>query len=123
MIFKEEVETRTQAGYKQTIRKYQSEDCSGCPFAGQCKKGKGRRTIQINSKLEYYKTIMRKNLTSAKGIQLRKRRNIEVEPVFGDIKWNQGYARFKLRGKAKVNVEMGLLSISHNIKKLSLAVN
>lgn len=123
MIFHEEVEIKTQSGYKQTIRKYHSENCSGCPYANQCKKGKGNRTIQINRKLERYKTIMRRNLTSEKGIQLRKQRNIDVEPVFGDIKFNQGYGRFRLRGSQKVNVEMGLLSISHNIKKLSLAVN
>jgi hypothetical protein len=123
MIFHEEVEIKTQSGYKQTIRKYHSENCSGCPYSNQCKKGKGNRTIQINRKLERYKTIMRRNLTSEKGIQLRKQRNIDVEPVFGDIKFNQGYGRFRLRGSQKVNVEMGLLSISHNIKKLSLAVN
>jgi len=123
MKFQEEVEIKTQTGYKQTIRKYRSEDCSGCPYSSKCKKGKGKRTIQINRKLEYYKIIMRKNLTSEKGIELRKQRNVDVEPVFGDIKWNQGYARFRLRGKGKVNVEMGLLSISHNIKKLSLAIN
>jgi len=66
---------------------------------------------------------MRGNLTSEKGIELRKQRNVDVEPVFGDIKWNHGYARFKLRGKEKVNVEMGLLSIAHNLKKLSLTIN
>lgn len=123
MIFQEEVEIKTQTGYKQTIRKYRSENCRGCPYASKCKKGKGKRTIQINRKLEYYKTIMRENLSSEKGIKFRKQRNTDVEPVFGDIKWNQGYARFRLRGKEKVNVEMGLLSISHNIKKLSLAIN
>ena len=66
---------------------------------------------------------MRGNLTSEKGIELRKQRNVDVEPVFGDIKWNHGYARFKLRGKEEVNVEMGLLSIAHNLKKLSLTIN
>ncbi len=123
MQFIEEVEVKTSTGYKQTIRKYRCEDCRGCPFAKKCKKGKGRRTIQINRKLDYYRSKMRENLTSKKGIELRKQRNVDVEPVFGDIKWNQGYARFRLRGKEKVNVEVGLLSIAHNLKKLSLSIN
>lgn len=123
MIFLEEVETQTRTGYKQTIRKYSSEDCSGCPFSRQCKKGRGRRIIQINRKLEYHKAKMRENLTSEKGVKLRKQRNVDVEPVFGDIKWNQGYGRFKLRNKEKVNVEIGLLSISHNLKKMALTIN
>jgi len=123
MIFQEEVGIETRTGYKQIIRKYISEDCSGCPFSKQCKKGKGRRTIQINRKLEYYRGIMRNNLTSKKGIKLRKKRNVDIEPVFGDIKWNNGYGRFRLRGKDKVNVEMGLLSISHNLKKFALLIN
>ena len=63
------------------------------------------------------------NLTSEKGIEIRKQMNVDVESVFGDIKWNQGYRRFKLRGKEKVKVEMGLVSISHNLKKLALAIN
>jgi transposase len=123
MIFQEEVEIQTRTGYKQTIRKYQSENCRGCSYARECKKAKGRRTIQINRKLDYYRAKMRENLTSEKGIELRKQRNVDVEPVFGDIKWNQGYRRFKLRGKEKVKVEMGLVSISHNLKKLALSIN
>lgn len=123
MIFQEEVEIQTRTGYNQTIRKYQSDNCQGCQYADQCKKGKGRRTIQINRKLDYYRSKMRENLTSEKGVKLRKQRNVDVEPVFGDIKWNQGYRRFKLRGNEKINVEMGLLSISHNLKKFTLAIN
>ena len=66
---------------------------------------------------------MRENLRSEKGIELRRQRNVDVEPVFGDIKWNHGYARFRLRGKEKVNVEIGLLGIAHNLKKMSLTIN
>ena len=123
MIFQEEVESQTSTGYKQTIRKYQCESCSRCPYAGDCKKGKGRRTIHINRKLDNYRSKMRENLTSEKGIELRRQRNVDVEPVFGDIKWNHGYARFRLRGKEKVNVEIGLLGIAHNLKKMSLTIN
>ncbi len=43
-----------------------------------------------------------------------KRRGIEVESVFGQIKED---ARFLLRALAKVKTEWGLLSIAHNLLK------
>lgn len=121
--FKEEKKTKTKTGFDQTVRIYESDNCQRCRLAKKCKKGAGKRTIQINRQLEYYKKRARENLTTEKGYQLRKQRNVDVEPVFGDIKYNQGYLRFRLRGLKKVNIEMGLLSIAHNIKKLALEIN
>ena len=123
MKFQEEIQTSTATGYLQTIRKYRGVKCSRCGYAKQCKTGKGERTIQINRNLEAHKAQMRSNLTSEKGMELRKQRNVDVEPVFGDIKWNHGFRRFRLRGKAKVSVEVGLLSIAHNLRKFSLTIN
>ena len=117
---KELKETITDNGFVSHLRVYECEDCMGCSFSQDCKKAKGNRTIQVNLNLDRYRKEAFKNLTSPKGIRLRKQRNIEPEPVFGDIKWNSGYTRFKLRGKEKVKTEMGLLSISHNIKKIFL---
>lgn len=123
IIFKEEEQRLTRTGYPQTARKYQCVNCKWCRFAKKCKTGKGPKNIQINRNLERCKDIMRKNLRSEKGIELRKQRNVDVETVFGDIKWNHGYRRFSLRGKEKVNVEMGLLSIAHNLRKVALTIN
>lgn len=99
------------------VRIYQSDNCDNCLLAEKCKKGK-LRSIQVNRRLERYKQQARENLTSEKGIKLRKLRNIEVETVFGNIKWNYGFRRFLLRGIEKVNIEMGLLSLAHNFRKL-----
>ena len=96
---------------------YQSDNCDNCLLAEKCKKGK-LRSIQVNRRLERYKQQARENLTSKKGQKLRKLRNIEVETVFGNIKWNYGFRRFLLRGIEKVNIEMGLLSLAHNFRKL-----
>jgi len=57
-------------------------------------------------------------LLSPLGIELRKQRSADVETVFADIKQNQGFRRFTLRGYQKVNTEFGLISIAHNIKKI-----
>ncbi len=47
-----------------------------------------------------------------------KQRSFDVETVFGDMKENGKFRRFRLRGKEKVSIEIGLWSIGHNIKKL-----
>ena len=123
ITFKQVKQITTDNGYLTTARLYQCESCHGCPVASQCKGGKGDRTIQINPTLEAYRAQAWANLNSEEGIALRKQRGVDVEPPFGDIKFNQGYQRCRLRGQAKVNVEIGLLSIAHNTKKIASWVN
>lgn len=113
----------TRTGYSQITRQYQCENCKWCRLAKKCKNGKGPRNIKVSWKLEKYKGIMRSNLKSEEGIQLRKQRNMDVEPVFGDIKWNHGYRKLRLRGMEKVNVELGTLCIAHNLRKLVREIN
>jgi transposase len=113
---------KTDNGYFQEIRKYRGE-CKGCKYFGICSKSPGGRTIQINKKLERYKQITKQNLISDKGIELRKKRSVDVETVFGDIKQNQGFRRFNLRGIEKVKTEFGLIAIAHNMKKTNAMIN
>ena len=42
---------------------------------------------------------------------------IEPESVFGDMKNNRGFLRLLLRGLAKVSLEVGTLSLAHNLLK------
>jgi hypothetical protein len=37
--------------------------------------------------------------------------------VFGNIKSNHKFNRFMLRGKGKVNIEVGLSALAQNLKK------
>ncbi|MCF7568079.1 transposase, partial [Sabulilitoribacter arenilitoris] len=46
----------------------------------------------------------------------------DLEAVFGNIKHNMNFKRFMLRGIDKVNVEIGLVAMAHNLKKYSLAL-
>ncbi|MCF2946410.1 transposase, partial [Paenibacillus tarimensis] len=39
------------------------------------------------------------------------------ESVFGQIKNNRGFRRFLLRGLQKVSLEVGWLSLAHNLLK------
>ncbi len=86
------------------------------------KKFRGNKKITVNNNNDRLRAQARTNLTSEKGIELRKQRNVDVETCFGDIKYNQHYRRFRLRIQQKVNIEFILLSMSHNIKKITLNI-
>ena len=107
-----------KSGYQATFRFYRAQRCEGCPLRGQCYKAKkDQRIIRVNQNLNRHRQKARQNLWSLRGIRMRKKRNVDVEPVFGHLKACRGFRRFMLRSLAKVNVELGLLAIAHNIKK------
>lgn len=54
----------------------------------------------------------------AKGIEHRKNRSIDVEATFGILKQNHGMRRLSLRGMEKVEIEVGLYALAHNIRKM-----
>jgi hypothetical protein len=58
-------------------------------------------------------------LNSALGIELRKRRGPEIETFFGDLRRNNKFNRFYLRGLDKVTHELGLLAIGYNLRKIA----
>ena len=108
---------RTGTGFGQTITLYRARSCEGCPLRSQCHQQQGNRIIQVNHNLNRLKQLAEKRLKSKRGIKKRKQRCHDVEPVFGNIKHNHGFKRFMLRGLDKVNVEMGLLALAHNLRK------
>jgi hypothetical protein len=109
----------TDNGYEQEINHYEAKNCQNCPLRGPCFKGKGNRCIKINHKLRGYKQKAREKLLSPQGIRHRKQRPHDTEPVFGNIKYNKKFKRFGLRGKEKVQIEIGLLAIAHNLMKVA----
>lgn len=78
-------------------------------------------TSQNNPKLAKIREKVFKLLSTRKGIKLRKQRCHDVEPVFAELKHNKNFKRFMLRGKNKVEVEIGILAIAHNLKKMTKA--
>lgn len=78
-------------------------------------------TSQNNPKLAKIREKTFKLLNTRKGIKLRKQRCHDVEPVFAELKHNKNFKRFMLRGKNKVEVEIAILAIAHNLKKMSKA--
>ena len=107
----------TEAGYEQNLSHYQAQNCQGCPLRSQCFKAKGNRSIERNHNLERHKQKTRELLLSEIGIQKRKQRSADVEPVFAQLKHNNGFRRFTLKGIKKVDLEFGLMAIAHNLRK------
>jgi transposase len=83
-------------------------------------KNKGLYTLPKNPdvELETYKARMFIRLKSDEGEKMMKRRREDVESVFGDMKEHMKFRRFSLRGKRKCLIELGILSMAHNIKKI-----
>lgn len=117
--FQQESRYVTDNGYYTTRRNYECFECAECPLKPQCTKAKGNRKIRISFRLLEYRRQARENLTSQEGQRLRRARSTEVETVFGHIKHNMGFRRFHLRGLQKVKIELGLVSIAHNLSKLA----
>lgn len=73
---------------------------------------------KYDTELERYKWRMRMRLKNEEGKEMMKRRREDVEPVIGDIKRNMNFRGFNLRSKWKCEIELGLISIGHNLKKI-----
>jgi transposase len=109
----------TESGYILERRRYECEDCGGCPVRSQCTRGEGNRQLEVSFELQRMRAQARENLLSDEGKALRSRRGVEVEGVFGRLKHNWGFRRFLLRGREKVQIEWGLLCIAHNLAKIT----
>ena len=113
-----DVQSKSDLGYVSTVSRYRAQNCAGCPLRCLCYKGKGdRRVIEVNHRSNAFRAKAKERLTSEEGLYHRSRRPIEPEAVFGDIKFDHGFKRFRLKGNAKVNVEFGLVALAHNLRK------
>ena len=63
---------------------------------------------------------MKEKMDSEIGKKIYAMRKIVVEPVIGNIKENLGLREFSMRGLKKVRIELNLVSIAHNLKKVWL---
>ena len=108
---------KTTTGFEQTIRQYQAQNCEGCPLRTQCHKSKENRVIHVNEEYTRLRKKAEELLKSEEGIDKRKQRCFDVEPVFANIKVNHKFNRFMLKGIAKVEIETGLIALAHNLRK------
>ena len=100
------------------VKQYIGADCHVCPARSKCTRGKSRH-LTIDWQYENYKTEMRKKLNSELGKNKYLERMSDVEPVFGNIIYNQQAGYFLCRGKPMVKIEFGLRCTAHNLVKIA----
>lgn len=110
--------TETKSGYVLETACYRAIRCEGCPLRCLCFNAKGNRTIERNHRLSEYKRKARELLCSEEGVRHRGQRSIEPEAVFGQMKYNMGYKRFRHFGTEKVFMDFSFFAIAFNIKKM-----
>ena len=95
--------------------------CPTCPCKSQCTKAEYRNVVVLLAD-DLLKKMEAKMETPA-GYQASLLRKQSVEPVFGNLKEQMGFRRFRLRGLHKVNGEFSLLCGAFNLKKLHRFLN
>ncbi|RCW62149.1 IS1182 family transposase, partial [Saliterribacillus persicus] len=105
--------------FTRTFNVYECEDCSNCPLRSQCTKAKegNNRKIYYNQKWEQQKAYTREQLSEKETGKLYGKRKIDVEPVFGFLKANLSFTKMSVRGKEKVESELGFAFMAVNLRK------
>lgn len=112
-------EAYTKSGFRSDITVFTSDHCNDCPFKKQCKLTTNKDN-EIKRKLGNLRAERKAKATldtPANQAKL-KRRSVEPEPIFGQLKHNHGYTRFRHFGKAKVTMDLGFVFMALNILKL-----
>ncbi len=121
LVFKYRSARTDKSGFTREFKVYECENCSGCPFRSACTKAKegNNRKLMVNEKWEQQKEYVRAKLSEEKTGAIYRQRKIDVEPVFGFLKANLHFARFSVRGKSKVENEMGFALMAVNLRKFT----
>ncbi|KXG42681.1 transposase [Tepidibacillus decaturensis] len=116
VTFRKYLIKKNPAGYEQSFKIYECEDCTDCPLKEKCTKAKGNRQVHWNTVFEEMKAKAKAALECEEKAAIYSRRKVEVESMFGHIKGNRSFRRFSLRGIDKVHVEFGIVALAHNVK-------
>src|SRR5688572_6638079 len=88
-----------------------------CPVRTQCTSDREGRTVgrtQHDSAIEQQRALQHDPDQKA----LMARRKVIIEPIFGILKWNQGFRRFTVAGLEKVRTQWSLICTIFNLRKL-----
>ena len=112
-------EAYTRSGFRSDITVMTCDHCHCCQFQKQCILTKSKRG-EIYRKLGYIREERKakSTLDLPTNQEKLKRRSLEPEPVFGQLKHNHGYTRFRHFGKARVTMDLGFVFMALNILKL-----
>lgn len=117
-------ETRTQSsGVKVRITRYNAaaDSCNRCPLLSRCRKGtdhkRGRGVIRDEH--ETNRAKHRQKMSQPEAKERYAKRLSPGERCFGQIKHGFGIRRFLTRGMASVESEFGLITLAHNLLRLT----
>ena len=95
---------KTSYTEEEWVYRADSQACDACPVKPQCTKSKSGRYLRRSFFQDTLDRAAEHRETEAYKKAMRKRQ-VWVEPLFGEGKQWHGMARFRLRGLAKVNIE------------------
>lgn len=99
------------------LRMYVRE-CPKCPDRRVCHGGQ-YKYLSIPEGLDLAARIRNaQRCRSPEGERILRIRGPGIETVFGQLKWNKGFRRFRLRGIRAVNSEFQLECLAHNLQKV-----
>ena len=115
--------------YNETIKvhgrrshRHKCFDCEGCIYRNKClprpEQDKYRQIVRDEK--EHLAEKMYHKTKTEYGKNKLIQRKYSVEGVFGNLKENLGFRRFRLRGLSSVQGEFNLMCIAHNINKIHI---
>ncbi len=96
-------------------------ECQICPLRESCLKGHGKiksRRVQRSQYQDEFDRIYRRRRTLKYKSKLAER-SYKMEGTFAEDKVNHGLRRAQYRGRAKVQIQVYLMAIVHNLKCLA----
>lgn len=109
----------SKSGFRSDVTHMTCDNSHGCRFIDVCQlqRNKDRLIGRKLGNMREEEKAFRRLATPRNQARLR-RRSLEPEPVFGQLKHNHGYIRFRHFGKAKVRMDLGFEFMALNILKL-----
>lgn len=103
----------------QPLTRYRCDVWAACPVGRECSNNKPR-VVEIGP---HYGAVQRqrRKLAGTDAKKSLKRRSAIIERLFGQIKGNDGFVRWTVRGKEKVAAQWTMLCTAINLRKLIAA--
>lgn len=102
--------------YGLAYQDYRCRSIEACPHRGECTRNKHGRVVR-RYKGDSCKEAMAQVMAQEAARKKYRQRKAIVEPVFSEMRGNQGLTRFHRRGDKKVQMEFSLHCIAYNIKR------
>jgi transposase len=110
------VRRRVKSAEEVVIYRAAAADCNACPCKPACTPSDHGRQVRRSVHAHYLDRVRGYHQTEAYQKAMRKRQ-VWVEPLFGEAKDWHGLRRFRLRGLRKVNCEGLLIAAGQNLKR------